>query len=255
MSLFDVDVDHLPKQIEKNNLLEAIIEIRYDTNYPVESFIGKIYDALNDRYDRHQSTGAMHLPQALKEQNPELQYVSSYFFEGLQIPYKINIGEKLISLSVPNFKYKRWEDFYAEFHRVYDIISANVSPKRIGVRYVNVFDKNILDNIKVDIKLDDKPLPDCLVNLGCEFEKDDRVVRLMIANKAQYSFLNEEGIQETKKDGFVIDIDVLYQKSDMKQESIKELVDKSHKVVKSVFFGLFSEEFIQNDLKPTEEKI
>jgi len=253
MTFFNIDVETLPKQIEKNVLLEATIEIRYDTDSPVEFLIGKIYAASKNTYKRHQSTGAAHLPQALKDQNPDLKYVAVYFFEGVEVPYKINIGENTLSLSISNFKYKKWNDFYNEFLKIYNIIKDEISPQRIGVRYVNVFENDIFQNIKVDFKVDNQDIPGNLITLGCEFEKNERVVRMLVANKAQYSFIDNIGIQQVRKDAFVIDIDVLYQRENVTRENIQNIVDENHKIIKSVFFGLFDNDFITNQLKPTEE--
>lgn len=254
MTFFDVDIETLPKKIEKNVLLEAVIEIRYDTESPVEFFIGKIYAASKNTYKRHQSTGAAHLPQALKDQNPDLKYATAYFFEGVDTPYRVNVGENTLSLSAPNFKYKKWENFYDEFLRLYNIIKDDIIAQRISVRYVNVFEDDIFQNIKVDFKVDNQNIPKNLINLGCEFEKNERVVRMLIANKAQYSFIDDAGVQQSRKDAFVIDIDVLYQKESIVKENIEDIVNENHKVVKSVFFGLFKDDFIANKLKPIEEK-
>lgn len=257
MSLFDdVRVSDLPSKIESNNILNAIIEVRFTSDRPAELIVWPLYEALKENFNIPQITPYGQVPREVRANNSGFAGQILYTISSKNSTYKIGIGDGIFSIDLGNFKYKTWNEFIEKFANIYNIIQENISKiTRVGVRYINIFNapNSNVENFTFDFKLRNDDLFKYSIQSISELPIDERIARVSIANHVKYNCLDDNGnTQISGDDALVIDIDVIYSK-DIDKNNIIDIINYSHISVKKVFFGMCTEKFKKQVLKPQKE--
>jgi len=251
MNLFDdVDISELPSKIEMNVLLNATIEVRFDSNIYAEMIVWPLYEKIKKEYEKPQMFPVAQIPQDVRKQNPNFNSVLLYAINGKN-NISIGCGDGILNITLLNFSYDTWDKLFEQFKIIYGLLEDTIpNIKRVGVRYINVINKEYVnpDNFTFNFIVRDKTLLNMPLMSVFEFDIDEKKAKVNISNKVQYKYL-EKGEQKTQDNALVIDIDVIDEK-DISNRELGEATKDCHTSLKKIFFGLCSQKFINDELHP-----
>ena len=238
----------IPKKINPCPIIEAIVEIRMDTNIPGEAIFGVVYNTFKNDFPHVEKLPILQIPEQFRSSDPNLKYKPYYQLKNDNI--LLQVGSNVFSL-VNVGEYIGWTEFSKIISDVFTELLDKVEIKnirRIATRYVNMFrNMNIFDNLNLKIKLSDKDFSDNEVNLISNIVQRNCVSRLTIANRANVS------IDGQAHAGSVIDIDTVIKDCPVGVEKDVELfmscINVAHTEEKELFFELLNEEYL-NALNP-----
>lgn len=232
----------LPKKISPCPIEEAIIEVRFEPSSPEDAVFGIIYSYLKEKYSRVESLSILDLPEKIRKGDQNLRY-KPYHRLAYQ-NYILQIGPRVLSVAVKK-EYPGWENFYNHIKWVLqqvkkaEIIS---SIERNSLRYINLFDIDIFENIDLNVTLNNKRFNTSKTYFQTQISKHESRIVLQISNNI---------LSENEKNKSIIDVDVIA--DNPKQDFIsnnKVILDKLHTQEKEIFFPLLTKEFLEN-LNPT----
>jgi uncharacterized protein (TIGR04255 family) len=243
----------LPMNITPCPINEAVFEIRYQPGVPADAVFGILY-SLVGKYFKDAPVGLpiLQLPEAIRIQNPDLAYQPYHRLGNGNLI--LSVGPKVLTFSniKPYIGWGKWSSFFESV--LADIQTSNVIKhvERTGLRYINIFENQILDSIELQIKLKDKVIKDESTTFRSEIIDSGIIKILQIGSSVSIS---TEG---KSKVGSLIDIDCvtnLNESADRFFEHYREVIDLAHKKEKELFYDLLKPAFLQT-LKPTygEEK-
>lgn len=231
----------LPKIINPCPIVEAIVEIRFDTVIVADAVFGLIYNAFKDSYPKIEKLGILQIPEAIRLKDPELMDKPHYKLSNDNFIFQI--GPNAVSIISP-MDYIGWEKFFDEILRSFKIIDELQiinKIKRVGLRYINFFDFDIFEKINLNIKFHDSPLQSNQTSLRSEIPAGNFINTLQIVNRAEISMKNE------RKHGSIIDIDtVLNGEYDNFFKDIKTILEDGHIKEKELFFGLLKPDLLES---------
>lgn len=256
MSLFDdVDISKLPSKIDMNVLLNATIEVRFDSDIYAEMIVWPLYEKIKDRYAKPQMFPVAQIPQDVRKQNPNFKSVLLYAINSKDNNISIGCGDGVLNITLLNFSYDTWDKLFEQFKTIYELLEDNIPViKRVGVRYINVIDKEYVnpDNFTFKFTVRDETLLNTPLVSIFEFDIDGKKAKVNISNKARYQYF-EDGEEKNKNDVLIIDIDVIDEK-DIQNSELGQATKDCHTSLKKIFFGLCSEKFINDDLHPVRSE-
>lgn len=228
----------IPNKLKKCPLLEAIVEIRFESNYPDGSIIGILYSKLKDTFGKYEELPHLQIPEQIRKQDKNFEYAPLYKFDNKN--YEINIGDKVISI-LDKKEYGGWKNYELQIKNIIEILSeieliAQVN--RIGIRYINFFEnENMQDKIK--LKISNSPFEIFQTTIATSLKMENFEVNLVISENNQ--ILLENG----NLNGSIIDLDTYCNfNKRMNNNEIIEQINLAHEVVKNVFFTTLEDEYI-----------
>ncbi len=231
-----------PKRINPCPIIQAVVELRFDSSYPHSAIFGVIYKEVNKEYPQLQELPILQLPEDIRNNDPALMFKPHYRLSSENHDFFIMVGARVISIS--NLKpYAGWNVFS---ERIRDLIAKVEKTKiidnytRIGIRYINAFNYNIFKKINLSIKMG-KNLDDLNTAVRLEFPKNEFICALQLANNTDIK--NMDGCVK----GSVIDIDTFIENP---KKGVKDLINKGHLECEQFFFSLLKKDFINNELNP-----
>jgi len=236
----------LPKKIEECPIKEAVFEIRYFSECPVDAIFGILYAAIKDSFTEEPvSLPVLQLPEAIRERDPNLKYQA--YHKITKGNMCLNIGPRVLAFANSD-TYEGWtewsEFFYTLLEKIKTVEVLN-KIERMGLRYINLFDGNIFDKVKLEVKINDRILREESTNLRTEIIDDDFVKILQIGNSVNIAK------NDMVNNGSVIDIDILHDINDTSDflANYRDVIEKAHVKEKELFFSLLEESFLE-ELKP-----
>lgn len=232
----------LPKSIEKCPIIDALIEIRFDTDINPNAVFGLFYGALMKDYSgRVENLPILQVPEAVRASDPSLRYKPLYRIISEDV--FIQIGPEVLSIS-SRIPYKGWDCFQSHVVKIIDLIkTAGVIKKvsRIGHRYINFFELNILDKITMKFKMTEGY---DFQNIQISTQVSDNGFNntVMFSNSAIMNVNTPD-----KKEGSIIDIDTFKEyENNHFLENVSVEIENAHKTEKTLFFSLLNEDFIDS---------
>ena len=231
-----------PKIINPCPILDALIEIRFSSKINSNAVFGLIYNALQSDFPKVESLPILQLPDIVRANDPNFRYKPHYKISNDK--FVLQIGPDVIAISAyPS--YVGWEVFSSKIFNILDIINEvsiiNII-ERIGLRYINFFKGNIVNDINLSVTINDKAIVFKNTVLRTEIEHSNGYSStIQIANNA----INNGQI------GSIIDIDTFctYNLLDFFPNK-KEIINNAHTNEKELFFSLLKTDFLQT-LNPT----
>ena len=231
----------LPNRIKPCPIIEAIIEIRFIPSVPAEAIFGLLYSNIKDRYSKIEKLPILELPEAIRNRDINLKYKP--YHKLLRDKYTVMIGPRVLSIAVTG-NYPGWNHFYPEVDWIIQKAdNAGIFNKleRYSLRYINFFDLNIFNNIRLNISLS-----------GDDIKSDESFYRTTLSTedlKTVLQISNSVSINVDKKVrlGSIIDIDV--SSREVEQSFIhnrESILNKMHTGEKKVFFNLLTESFLKS---------
>ncbi len=236
----------IPKKISDCPINEAIVEVRFAPNIDRSAVFGILYNNLRESYPNPpQKLPILELPDHIRANDPGLKYRPYYKLQKDNL--SCHIGPDVFS-TIATESYPGWEVFSEEiFSNIKYLQNSGVVDyvERIGIRYINFFPSNILDNIELVISITDEIVSSKDTTIVTSIQRDYYTSRVQISGDSQRK--TEEGTQN----GTLIDIDTVYNR-DMRNffEDAQRIVIRGHSVEKEIFFNLLKDDLIQS-LTPT----
>lgn len=237
----------LPSKIEACPIIDALIEIRFEPMVARSAVFGLIYNQIMDTYPGNViSLPILQISEQIRDTDPNLKFKPLYGIEGKNTVVQIGPDVFCISSRIP---YIGWNDFSSQSVSIIrKITDANIIKKvlRLGHRYVNFFEGDIINNLTVNVSmLNDYKIENLLIRSEVKDEKFTNIIQ--ISNSAQYkpNSLAKELL------GTMIDIDASCEyTNDLFLTQAAEELNAVHLCEKKLFFSLLKPEFL-NSLNPT----
>ncbi len=241
----DLDLIKLPKKINPCPIIESIVELRFDSQIPQDAIFGIVYNEFKKEYSNLQELPILQLPEMVRKTDPNLRYKPYYKLTSEDNKFIFQIGGRVYSL-INTRPYDGWAIF---FGKIKDLISRLKKMSiidyytRIGIRYINGFDFNILEKVNLSINLSDTNLKDYESAIRINVPSNKFISTLQVINDALIKKIDTV----TNIKGSVIDIDTYIENP--KNDIVKN-IEEGHLEEKKLFFSLLNEEFINKELNP-----
>jgi uncharacterized protein (TIGR04255 family) len=222
-----------------NSIVEAIVDIFFETNTLTEVFLSTILN-LNG-FDKITKLPISQIPEAIRKNNPNLQFEPLYEISSNAKDYKIVLGDVTIGIAI-NGKYKGWDDsFFPQIQEVFQKIFDTqqiIKINRIGMRYINFFpNENIFETGKVKVAINNNEATDKTMFLKINDCIDGICYSKTITNDNNY--LNREN------KGSIIDIVTFLENVFISiDNSIFDTINQLHTLSKDKFKEVISDEYI-----------
>lgn len=233
----------LPIRINPCPIIDAVVELRFVTDIHPSAIFGIIYNSIKEKYGIPEGLPILQLPEAVRISDPNLKYKPHYKLSNER--FVLQIGPNVISISsFPN--YVGWRMFYEGIEQlIVDLKTIKIitSVERIGLRYLDFFEGNVLDNLEINMRLNELSITNQTTFLRTEIANDPYKSLMQISNN----------IQHNGKIGTMIDIDTFVVEKGIAFEESMKIIDEGHSIHKSLFFNLLKDEFIES-LDPIYEE-
>lgn len=234
-----------PYKIDPCPIIEAIIEVRFDSEMPHDAIFGVFYKEIKDLFSEYDKLPIFQLPEKIRQEEPKLKYSPHYQFKRKD-DYKLNFGPRVLTVLNLN-EYTGWDHFSKLANEVFSRflkIDEFRSFERLGVRYLNFFEENIFDisNIKIDFPNNS---PTVTKILKSEYIYEAHNVILKVSNSSNLK-QNEKLYK-----GSSLDIDVINKNlGEDFTKKFENYINEAHSIEKKIFFESLQQEYIET-LNPT----
>lgn len=229
-------MNKLPNKISPCPIIEAVFEIRFESDLPDDAIFGVIYSVFREKYRKVEQLPILQLPQIVRTQDPNLIYAPHYRLS--KENSVIQIGPKIFSLANVG-EYMGWDSFFKLIEETYSKVENTgviSSLNRIALRYINIFQEiNILDKADFCASIGGKSLSDEKINFSAEILAEKSVSQIKIINSA------EAVISGKKVTGSIIDIDSSVNLKEF--DDFSSAVQYSHMEEKKLFYKVLGEQF------------
>lgn len=230
----------IPKRLNRNPIIDAVAEVRFTSSLPADAIIGLVYQHIKDKFGQPKSLPILQLPAVLREKDPNLKYQACYRFE--KPGNVLLVGPRNIALStIPYTDWAATTPMLSELLKKFDQIKLFQSVERIGLRYINFFEKlNIFEHITLSIQIDNRSIAERSIVLRTETDVQGFKVITNVTNTA------ESSTPGPKRDGSLLDLDIVKEHPELHGESLPaellQLFTEANQLADDAFFGLVKEE-------------
>ncbi len=234
-----------PIKIDLCPIIESVVEIRFKSNLHRDAVFGILYNAFKSEYPNVEKLPILQVPDQLREIDPNFKFKP--YFSIYNENLSIQIGPDVLIISSP-IPYRGWDEYSSIIIRTFKSIytlDIGLEVTRLGVRYINFFEKDIFNDVNLSINFNDNIHISKNSLIRTEFEKNGFTNLVHIANNI------DQNINSTIKNGSIIDIDTFKEYLDLDfQNKYEDELNKAHETEKELFFSLLNTEFISS-LIPT----
>lgn len=239
--IFNFDKVRVARKLNPAPIVEAIVEIRFDSTLPHGNVVDKLLLEFGKEYSV-KNLPLHDIPEQMRNIDPQFRYipVKQLIKDGLIL----QIGGRVISF-VNKGQYIGWPALKEKVQLMIEKLkTAQVVSqyKRLGVRYLNIVDSNILGNINLNISTPKKQIIDEGVDLRIGLDHNQYKAKIRLSNNA-HKIQKGEKIRAT-----FLDIDTFTEV--LKEEDLLNLVDGAHVFEKQIFFALIKQDYIEKNFKP-----
>ena len=237
-----------PNKIEKDLISEADLEIRYTHDFPDEALFGILMPLFvkltNNNLAKIQNLQPIPFPEDILKLNPELIYQSKYKYETNNFSFAIGNNSILFTVSKPYSGWINWKAFFQPILNEIEKLNIVHSITRIGLRYIDIAEGDLIPNtdLTLKIKSDFFNTGGYPISFYTNFKAGKYFTNIRVDNNG--IFLNKKSTS--------IDVDCYIDEVQLTNKSVEDsinLIEELHVLNKKIFFGLFTDEFI-NKLNP-----
>lgn len=242
--------EKLPAKVGNCPIIDALIEIRFETTLVRSAVFGVIYSSIMGEYPgRVINLPILQLPEQIRDVDPNLKFKPLYRIEGERFIVQIGPDVLCISSKIP---YVGWRDFAQHSCEVIrKIISSSIIKRvvRIGHRYVNFFEGDITNCLTMSFSMTEGYDVENIL-IRSEVKDGEFIDTLQYSNNATYKAEQSPDEQH----GSLIDIDVFREyDNDCFISNVEEEINKAHSCGKKLFFSLLKPELL-NCLNPSYDE-
>lgn len=227
----------IPKKLANSPINEAVFEIRYDGNFPGEALYGVLFDVFKQFPNNDQAVlPIMQFPKQILDQDPNLRYQPFYRVSDGKFTFSIGPHSIVFSSLKPYAGWVAWSAFFGSIITIIQEKNIIKTVEQIGLRYINLFDSNIIENINAGLILDGNQINTKHWFLCTTFTEGKIVITLNAGN-----------VVAITSNQSVIDVDGMYTfkcNAGVFFSSYQNILEETHKVDERVFFGLLKEDLI-----------
>lgn len=239
----------IPNKLGKCPLVDALLEIRFNSNLDKSVIFGFIYSLVKEDYPgRVVNLPLSQIPAQIRDNDPNYQFKPLYRLEGKETILQIGTDVICLSSKIP---YIGWDILSEKALATIDSLFKSGVIKnvlRLGHRYVNFFEGNIDSKLNMSVEFVHKyNITNNLIRT--EIIDGEFINTLQYSNSAEYRSHPSSPV----KKGSLIDIDTfrVYRDNTFSRNIIQE-INAAHKSEKSLFYSLLKQDFIQ-ELDPVYE--
>jgi len=223
---------HLPTKISPCPIIEAIAEVRFQSNIPHSVLPGMIYAAIRDRFPTQQDLPNSQIPEALRIANPALRYQHTIRFlgEGLTL----SVGAQVFSISCTAGQYPGWTayeemlSFLIERFRPLGFIRTL---ERLGLRYLDFFELPVVDKLQLELLVSGNSLMSAPLHISCQLQREAFACLLQLNTASTVQIAGKQLF------GAVLDLDVAFMlKSSTFPDLVLDTFKQAHVLQKKMFF-------------------
>lgn len=232
----------LPRKLNKDTIIDSIVELRFDTDLPKSVIFGILYNELKDEFPVVEEKPIASLPEKIRSQDPTMVFQALYSVKNDK--FVVQIGTNMIAISCfPN--YLGWEEYTATcfkvLKKVYNLgIISKVS--RIGIRYINRFEGDISKDTNVSLNVN---------NIEGKVSPAHLVFHIGDQSQTYGSLVQYRLELVSDKITTIIDIDTSTEIIESSTyDYICGKIEEGHNIEKKIFFDLLKPQLIDS-LEPT----
>lgn len=241
----------LPVRISPCPIVEAVADIRFEPTVPPDAVFGQLYKAFSAKFGNLNHLAAKNVPEAMRQANPLFRYQPHYRLDGENVA--VLIGPEVFAVGTLGPSYPGWSALSEAFRDTFVLLlNTNVvkTVHRLGLRYINFFDRDILQELTLSFVIDHKKVSGestffrtVLPKQGC---------KLLLQVGKDVTLPNKPEIL-----GTLIDIDAYQEFPVMGLDfngSIVAFLETAHTNEKALFFSLLRPEFLKT-LNPVYDQL
>jgi len=242
----------LPKKLNKEPLLEALVEIRFSSVISASTILpGLLFSKLDGDTSIEQLSAAQ-IPIAIREADPNLRFapVSKLVWK----QFYIHIGDKSISIGCQSPGYPGWDEFKKAILEVVDIlIQTNIiqSVSRYSIKYVSLIPSDSLSEqallINFNLTIAGNKVSQEAFQIRVEFQDDNLINIVSVMSSAEVLLSNA-----VIKKGVVVDVDTIVNLSDLPLSQALGDLENTRLINKTMFFNCLTQKTIDS-LEPIYE--
>jgi uncharacterized protein (TIGR04255 family) len=237
----------IPERLKHDAIVEAILEIRFDTSTIPEVLIGRLADYGDWKEFKQHRLPAYEIPEPVRQLDANLRFTPIFELRDEPGNRAVRIGSKVLSYH-QRAPYVGWSKFKPELINAVDGLfqtTPGITVKRLGFRYVNALRSDLhrirsISDLDLRIAVEGNALGGS-VNLNYYAEIDDET--RCIVRVASKEFVTGATPESTS---VVADVDV-FTKEPFKtkdSEAVKTWLEVAHSGEKREFFRLLSQDTI-----------
>ncbi len=239
--IFDLNNIKLPRKINPDPIVEAVVEIRFESELSPQNVVDKLLIEFGKEYSIKDLPLA-EFPSTMRDQDPQLRFlpVKQLIKDGLVL----QIGGRVISF-VNNKDYVGWLALKEKVEKmVKGLKDATVVSqyKRLGIRYLNIFDYNISDKINFVLSAAGRQIIDEKFDLRLSIEQDHFQAAIKLSNNVR------KLVGDKITMGSLVDIDAFT--VNFQENQLMDLIEAVHLFEKKVFFALLKQDFVKENFAP-----
>ena len=187
----------IPQKIDDCPIIDAVVEIRFVTKLYPNAVFGIIYNAFQEEFSAVEKLPILQIPDQLLDTDPNFKFKPHYKISNEKLSVQVGPDVIVIGSSMP---YKGWEDYSLQIYNFYNkLFKLGVITKviRVGLRYINFFESDIFQNIKLSLKIGNNE-HECINTVIRTVIKENGFINtIQIANDVQ-NFHNESSTGNSK---------------------------------------------------------
>lgn len=228
----------IPKSLTPSPVVEATVEIRFQSKFPPDAVIGIVYNIYQNL--KLEGLPILQIPAEIRRQDPNLKYKPTHKF--MLGKYTVQIGGDVVLLSSP-IDYPGWDKYKNVLEELLEKLKGiNLIQQinYISLKYLSFFkDCNIFDHIKMNISFNQGKINYAGTAIKTELRSENYVNVLQIVNNIHLKNY------KTDANGSLIDIVCVAPKDSLQIEKIGTIIDTAHNKEKELFFSLVDEDYLQ----------
>ena len=235
-------MSNLPKKLENCPLVDAIIEIRFELSPNMnKNLVFPLIYAQNKEIFTGQATSLpiSFVPEPVREQDVNYKYKPLYRVDGKESILQVGTDVICISSKMPYIGWDRLLELSIKVINSARDLGIIGKVTRLGHRYVNFFEGDILDNLSIKINSNQQYVP-----IGKSYRLDlkynDYINVLQVSNMGRF-----QPIGSSERKGSIIDIDTSRNYDfDSFLENMKEELNNAHESEKTLFYSLLDNKLL-----------
>jgi uncharacterized protein (TIGR04255 family) len=222
----------LPTRITPCSIVNAITEVRFQTDQSPTVVPGLVYSAVRERFPKQTDLPHAQIPDAARATMPELRYAPTVVMNGEQL--SLHVGPRCLFLGMNGTEYPGW----SAYREMLTWVLAQIRPlrlvkvpERMGLRYMDFFTNPVQECLQVDLLIGGKSEVARPLQIVSELERRGHACRVQISNNSVLA--SPTG----PKQGCLLDVDLGFgSDSQLFWDQAVVLFDQAHEVQKEMFF-------------------
>jgi uncharacterized protein (TIGR04255 family) len=237
----------LPRKLKHDAIVEALVELRFNTPTVTEVFLGRLIEHRNWEGWQQRQLPAYNIPPQFRQIDPNLQFTPIIELAERDGGAALRIGSSVVSYH-RRAPYVGWARFKPELERVVESLfasGAKITVKRLGLRYMNALRPNLHNITSIaDLDLELVVSQDVISSaVNINFTTDIGRQSACTVRIATKEFIQGAVPEDTT---VFVDVDVFTSDSFSTTDisAVNHWVDFAHTQEKNEFFHLFKQSTI-----------